>query len=322
MLYRTVTGRHPFESDSHYELMMAHVHEPVPPPSQYRPELPAAFEALIVDALAKAPSDRPEDCAAMRRRMDVALADTPAGRASVPSAPRPPVIASGSGPDMVLVPPGAFAMGPSRREVFLDAFYAARTPVTNAQFEAFVRVTGYRPSDAMADRFLAHWRGGGCPPALADHPVVFVSWLDAQAYCAWAGRRLPTEAEWEKAARGDDGRKYPWGKTDPSAERANYGRARSGHTSPVDAHPAGASPYGLLDMAGNVWEWCEDVDDPAFYLRGPERNPRRTVGDGARVARGGSFMYDARSLRTFSRASFEPTFRFAGIGFRCALSAT
>jgi serine/threonine-protein kinase len=181
-------------------------------------------------------------------------------------------------------------------------------------------VTGYRPSDPEAHRFLPHWREGRCPPGLDDHPVVFVSWLDARAYTVWAGCRLLTEAEWEKAARGTDGRKYPWGRTEPTTDHANFGRSRQS-TMPIGQFPDGVSPYGIFDMAGNVGEWCEDVDDPKFYLSGPERNPRNTVQPGNRpcVVRGGGWMYDARSLRTYSRSSFHPTYRIGSVGFRCAI---
>jgi serine/threonine-protein kinase len=164
---------------------------------------------------------------------------------------------------------------------------------------------------------------------LLDHPVVFVSWLDARAYCRWAARRLPSEAEWEKAARGPDGNKYPWGKDEPTADHANFGQARAkaypvsgeGGTSAVDAFPRSVSPYGMEGMAGNVFEWCEDIDDVAFYTHGPDRNPRNTLNAGnvPHVIRGGCWRYDARSLRTFARASFPPTFRLDTVGFRVAL---
>jgi formylglycine-generating enzyme required for sulfatase activity len=318
-LYRVVTGRCPFEGDNHFALMMAHVQQPPEAPSAYRPDLPPDLEALILAALAKEREARPQSCAELRARLDGALAAvSPAPRSRSPAA-LAPVIAEADGTELVLVPGGGFQLGPNRREVFLDPFYIARQPVTNRQFQVFLEVTGYRPEGAEAARFLAHWRGARCPPRLFDHPVEFVSWLDARAYCRWAGRRLPTEAEWEKAARGTDGRKYPWGRDEPDTERANFGRAAGG-TCPVDAHPRGASPFGVFDLAGNVGEWCEDIDDPAFYLAGPARNPRNTAagGDERRVVRGGSWMFDAHSLRTFARMSHPRGFRLAGVGFRCA----
>ena len=225
------------------------------------------------------------------------------------------------GYEMVLVPGGTFVMGSERRQVHLDSYYIDRVPVTNEQFATFLQATGYAPEDEGRGRFLMHLRDAATTRRLAKHPVVFVSWLDARAYATWAGKRLPTEAEWEKAARGTDGRKYPWGRDEPSKDRALFGKPQSG-TSPVGAFPRGASPYGVLDLAGNVMEWCEDADDPAFYASGPDHNPRN-VGERdqtSRVMRGGSFMHGARALRSTARTSFEPSYRFASGGFRCARS--
>jgi serine/threonine-protein kinase len=322
--YELCTGRTPFTSDNHFSLMMAHVMEAPPPPSRFRPDLPPALEALILAALAKNPADRPQSCAEFRERLGAAL---PAARtAEQHEAPELGTLSeridAEDGGQMILVPAGKFLFGPQRREVVLDAFYMDRLPVTNRQFKRFVDVTGYRPEDGSAARFLAHWSGGAIPAGQEDHPVAYVSWEDACAYATWAGKRLPTEAEWEKAARGVDGRRYPWGQAAPDTEHANFGRKRRG-TVPVGSCPAGASPYGIEDLAGNVWEWCEDVDDPEFYLNGPVLNPRNTVARGQGdhyVVRGGSWMYAAESLRTTARSSFEPHTRFAGGGFRCVRS--
>jgi serine/threonine-protein kinase len=320
-LYQLVTGVVPFDSPNHFAVMMAHVNQQPRHPSELRPDAPAALSALVLDALAKDPATRPASCAAFRERLDEALAAYP----SSPPAPRPsapPVVRGTDGGEMVLVPAGPFAMGPDRRSVRLDAFYLDRTPVTNQAFWSFVSVTGYRPAGRDAERFLHHLRGR-LSPSLEQHPAVYVSWDDARAYAAWAGKRLPSEAEWEKAARGTDGRKYPWGRAEPSAARANYGKTQSG-TTLVGAYPEGASPYGILDLAGNVWEWCEDYDDPAFYAAGPTYNPRNMRRPDKKpllVMRGGSWMYGPRSLRTFARTGFEAHYRFASGGFRCAKSA-
>jgi serine/threonine-protein kinase len=325
-LYRATTGRMPFDSDSHFAVMMAQVNQEPLRPSQCRPGIPEALEALILSLLAKDRDARPQSCTEFRAQLLAALPETPPSRASSTQRSRrepEPILEGADGTELILVPGGPFSMGPRRRKVHLDAFYLARHPVTNRQFAKFLDVTGYAPDDGEASRFLSHWRRGRCPDKLLDHPVVFVSWIDANAYCAWAGRRLPTEAEWEKAARGTDGRKYPWGKSDPTPTRANFGRTEGG-TIVVGALPEGRSPYGILDMAGNVWEWCEDADKPKFYLEGPSRNPRNIPAnpDAPRVARGGSWLYDKRSLRTVARTSFAPDFRLDGVGFRVALSAT
>jgi serine/threonine-protein kinase len=325
-LYEAVAGRPPFGDDNHFALMMAHVQKAPASPSAHRPEIPPRLDALIMNALAKSPSDRPQTCAELKERLLEAIEPSP-GSITLPpatsSVPPAPILRDTDGGEAVLVPAGPFLMGPNRREVHLDAFYMDRTPVTNRQFARFLQVTGYRPAHAglEAGRFLAHWVRGAIPRGLEDHPVVNVSWNDACAYASWAGKRLPSEAEWEKAARGTDGRKYPWGKAEPGPTRAHYGGRHRG-TSPVGAYPEGASPYGILDMAGNVLEWCEDVDEPQFYMDGPSRNPRNTMRPARPiyVMRGGSWIFGAQSLRTYARTSFEPHYRFAGGGFRCARS--
>jgi serine/threonine-protein kinase len=229
-----------------------------------------------------------------------------------------PSIHDTDGHEMVLVPGGAFLYGADRRTVHVDGFYIDRTPVTNEQFERFVRVTGYVPPEPNAGRFLHHLPGRHVPPALAKCPVVYVSWADARAYAHWVGKRLPSEAEWEKAARGTDARRYPWGRSEPTPQRASFGKVHAA-PQPVGSFPEGASPYGVLDMAGNVWEWCDDYDDPAFYADGPTHNPRnRKAPDKPLVVmRGGSYMFGPRSLRTTARTSYDAHYRFASGGFRC-----
>jgi serine/threonine-protein kinase len=318
-LYQLVTGRVPFDDGNHFSVMMAHVNDAPVPPSRVRSDVPPALEALILDALAKDPGARPRSCAVFRERLEDALGGVTSARAPHSSiVPLAPSLHDTDGSDMALVPGGTFLMGPARRAVHVDAFYMDRAPVTNEQFARFVRVTGYQPDDGGAARFLRHLDGGIVPLSLARHPVVYVSWLDAKAYASWAGKRLPTEAEWEKAARGTDGRKYPWGRTEPGPSRANFGKGHAG-TTPVGAFPEGASPFGIVDLAGNVWEWCDDFDDPSFYTDGPSRNPRcpKRPGLDRVVMRGGSWMFGARSLRTYSRTSYDEEYRFASGGFRC-----
>lgn len=321
-MYYSITGRCPFEGGNQFGVMIAHVHQAPELPGQYRPKLPLELERLVMDCLAKAPKDRPQSCEEVLTRLEAALKHVTPTRRSKNAAPLPPTLEEPDGTKLILVPSGGMLMGPSRRDVYIDEYYLAQAPVTNRQFQAFIDATHYQPDDAEAQRFLSHWRDGKSPKAILDHPVVFVSWFDARAYCRWSGRRLPTEAEWEKASRGTDGRKYPWGKREPTHSDANYGR-KQGKTCPVGNYPKTAAPYGHLDMAGNVWEWCEDTDDPYFYLQGPNRNPRITITPKARqyscVVRGGSWVFDAQSLRTYARSSFQPEFRLDGVGFRCAL---
>ena len=325
-LYELVTGRPPFDG-THFSVMMAHVTNVPRPPSKLRHDIPEPLEKLILEALAKDPLKRPQSCAIFRERLLDALPAPASERVStvISSVPLPTTLRETSGRELVLVSAGNFAMGGNRREVHVDAFYVDRTPVTNSQFAVFLETTHYKPTDAGAKRFLAHWRNGKPPRGEERHPVVYVSWFDARAYALWSGQRLPTEAEWEKAARGADGRRYPWGRAEPKAVHANFGRGRDG-TTPVGAYPEGASPYGILDLAGNVWEWCEDVYDEDFYENGPGMNPKLAASahparpKGGHVMRGGSFMYDARALRTYARIAFDPHYRFAEGGFRCAKS--
>lgn len=221
--------------------------------------------------------------------------------------------------DWVTVPAGPFLMGadPAPRRageaahrVELPAFWITRAPVTNAQYAAFVAATGHRPP--------AHWEGPRPPAALADHPVTYVDWRDAAAFCAWAGGRLPSEAEWEKAARGADGRPYPWGGAPPSPELACFDRADDlVGTWPVGRRPAGASPHGLLDAAGNVWEWTASLHRPYPYRPDDGREDPRAPGQ--RVLRGGSCRSEhERYLRCAFRSLSYPARRRDHIGFRVA----
>ena len=220
---------------------------------------------------------------------------------------------------LLYVPAGDFKMGSDssvdtdeqpQHTVYLDAFWIDQTEVTNALFKKFIEATGYQTDAAkkgsgwVFDAATKDWydtkgtdwqhpRGSNSNlNGLANHPVVQVSWNDAQAYCQWAERRLPAEAEWEKAARGPsigsgDSRTYPWGNQLPDQTRLNYNQTLDG-TTPVGNYPTGASPYGALDMAGNVWEWVADWYDENYYASTPSRNPAGPTSGDFHVLRGGS----------------------------------
>ncbi|RME76256.1 MAG: formylglycine-generating enzyme family protein [Chloroflexi bacterium] len=239
---------------------------------------------------------------------------TPPPPSPTPESPPPPP------PDMVMIPAGTFLMGSStgapdeqpEHEVTLDAFLLDRFEVSNADYRRCVAEGGCTQT-GFADGFTRP--GYRDDPAFNNFPVVGATWEQAAAYCRWAGKRLPTEAEWEYAASGPENRIWPWGNTFNPALTA----ASAPDTQPVDSHPDGVSPFGIFNMAGNVNEWVQDVYDETFYSRSPARNPVNLEGGDRRVFRGGSFANPDGSFYTTSRR-YHQAFSFADvdIGFRCA----
>ena len=250
----------------------------------------------------------------------------------VPPSPAPAherAVTGRDGAPMVLVASGEFLMGneaegdaPPHR-VYLDAFYIDRQEVTNARYLKFVETTRHRAPQHVVDPQYDLWVGAALSPGVADLPVVNVDWSDADAYCRWAGKRLPTEAEWEKAARGTDGRIFPWGNEAPSFARLNFSRSWQGaHTlQPVGNYEAGNSPYGAQDMAGNVWEWVSDWYDAGSYAAGLSRNPQGPPSGSSKILRGGSWTNSADSVRATHRREEDPDMRNGDSGFRCARGA-
>jgi formylglycine-generating enzyme required for sulfatase activity len=231
-------------------------------------------------------------------------------------------------PEMILIPASEFLMGSDPRididakdderpqhTLYLPDYYLAKTPVTNAQYTAFVQATGYEQPE--------HWAGGEPPRGKEDHPVVNVSWHDAVAYCRWLGEVtgkpycLPSEAEWEKGARGSGGRFYPWG-NQWDAARCNSKEGGKEDTTPVGAYSQGASPYGLLDMAGNVWEWTRSVYKG--YLYDPEDGRENLEVEARRVFRGGMFRSGLKSVRCACRFGELPHNSYKYYGFRVVVS--
>ena len=232
-------------------------------------------------------------------------------------------------PEMILIPAGEFLMGsdPSVDEqawkdeqpqhtLYLPDYCLAKTPVTNAQYAAFVQATGRDQPK--------HWESENPPRDKEDHPVVYVSWHDAVAYGNWLAEvtgkpyHLPSEAEWEKGARGTDGRIYPWG-SQWDEKRCNTAEGGKGGTTPVGAYPEGASPYGLLDMAGNVWEWTRSVRKGYPYA--PEDGREDLESRDHRVTRGGAFRNFRREVRCASRVWYYPDVFYWYLGFRVVVVA-
>jgi formylglycine-generating enzyme required for sulfatase activity len=250
---------------------------------------------------------------------------------------------------LVCVPAGGFLMGAAESDaqadedekpqhwVELAAFWIDRTEVTNANFARCIEAGACRPE--IYELSALTYTPYAVHPDYQDFPALLYEANIAAAYCQWAGRRLPTEAEWEKAARGTDGRLYPWGDEaldctkasylgcentlkpdDPSGPRCGY--SRFCRTTPVDDYPGGASPYGALNMVGNVWEWVADWYSPVYYANSPTRNPTGPAEGAYRVRRGGGTKSLAADLRVTSRASGQGHHYFDGqMGFRCAASA-
>jgi formylglycine-generating enzyme required for sulfatase activity len=217
--------------------------------------------------------------------------------------------------DMVYIPAGEFIMGSEEgppnegpvHKVHLKAFYIDKYEVTNLQYRRFFFIDIHRQPSYPYDRSL----GGD------QQPVVGISWFDAYEYCKWAGKRLPTEAEWEKAARGTEGLIYPWG-NQWQPNHANSARSEFGKPVEVGDYPKGVSPYGVFDMAGNVWEWCNDYYDENYYGTSPSQNPAGPKQGKLRVLRGGSWFDEPAILRTTTRRGENPNVRLSNIGFRCA----
>jgi len=236
--------------------------------------------------------------------------------------------------------------------VYLDAFWIDQTEVTVETFRKFIEATGYETTaeregwgapwtDGPMEEEWPHvpgtdWQNPHGPESIAieDHPVVQVSWDDSAAYCEWAGGSLPAEAQWEKAARGGDGRLWPWGDTydgnrgsfcDASCpvKRWNHNSYDDGYTltAPVGSFPGGASPYGALDMAGNVWEWVADWYSEDYYALSPDENPTGPSFGTERTQRGGAWIDNESWVRTTVRHSTPPWARFDDLGFRCAVPA-
>jgi formylglycine-generating enzyme required for sulfatase activity len=196
-----------------------------------------------------------------------------------------------------------------------SAFVLDRYEVTNARYQACVRAEACTSPSLQSSNARTHYFDD---PAFADYPVIFVAWKQAQAFCAFAGGRLPTEAEWERAAAGSESpRTYPWGESPPDCSKANFAGC-VGDTDRVGRRPAGQSPYGAFDMAGNVWEWTADWYDATYYHQSPGQDPTGPAQGTLKVMRGGCWVSGVSTLRTTCRKASLPDAWAPNVGFRCA----
>lgn len=241
---------------------------------------------------------------------------------------------------MILISGGTFTMGSDRRaadekpvhKVYLDAYYISKYEVTNAEYYEFWRSlqtknsknaqqpTQHTPENFTHLPYIGNWpeRATKFP----NHPVVGVSWHDAKAYAEWKGMRLPTEAEWEKAARGYTNRTWPWGNAiEPNANTSDKNDGYENRIAPVGSFPKGKSFYGVMDMAGNVWEWTADWYSDVYYFHTPRKNPTGPTVGSWRVIRGGSWIDTLTRCSTTFRYYLFPTLKTSSVGFRVAKTA-
>jgi formylglycine-generating enzyme required for sulfatase activity len=214
------------------------------------------------------------------------------------------------GKEMVRIPAGVFPYGDDKKRVKLPEFWIDKTPVTNAEYKRFLDANNQHPIPFVNKEWAQpyNWDKGSrsFPQDKAHHPVVLASWHDAVAYAEWAGKRLPSEREWEKAARGTGGRTYPWGNEEPTPDLCNFDD-NIGGTTPVGQYsPQGDSPYGCADMAGHVWEWTTTRWKPESR---------------SRVLRGGSWDADREGVRSAVRTGGVPDDAYDNVGFRCVRTA-
>jgi eukaryotic-like serine/threonine-protein kinase len=266
-------------------------------------------------------------CASGAETVPAAPSETPESDSSLPGS-----ITDAQGVEMRLVSAGAFEMGSMDGDgderpvhpVYLDAFYIDTYEVTNAGYRQCVEAGECQPpKDTVSYSRESYFAN----PAFDDFPVVYVDWNMAQTFCEWRSARLPTEAEWEKAARGTDGRTYPWGEG-IDCGRANYYRQEGtvfsacvGDTAEVGSFEAGSSPYGVHDMTGNIWEWVADWYAESYYVVSPGSNPTGPEEAREKVVRGGAWFFSDYSSRAANRYWFDPAVAYDNIGFRCALDA-
>jgi formylglycine-generating enzyme required for sulfatase activity len=239
-------------------------------------------------------------------------------RQPFPVTPERSKVSSRDGMTEIHIPAGEFIMGSGedqrsdniQHRIYLDAYWMDQMEVTNAMYAKCLRAAGCT-HPALYNTYFDIW-------AYRDYPVVYVNWYQADQYCRWAGRGLPTEAQWEKAARGADGRRYPWGNQLPNPRLVNFNLSLIGEPVPVYRYPLGASPYGVLNMSGNVREWIADWYGEFYYQSSPHTDPTGPATGTERSLRSGSYAEDQQQISTYTRFKHEPGSAGLSRGFRCA----
>ena len=308
VLMEMLTGKIMFDGKTPPAVMARHFRA-VELPDPWPQTVPAGLGAALHKALAKTPDERFANNATFleaarsqgAKSVQPAEIETPRYSAenSGPQSTQPK-IDNPAGIEWVKIPAGEFLYGEKKEKQFSHkAFLIGKYPVTNIQYKHFLDANpgGKVPQDWDSQK-------RSFPMGKGNHPVIFVSWNDANAFCQWAECRLPTEAEWEKAARGTDGRTYPWGEDWVNGKYCNSTESKNGGTTPVDDYPEGISPYGVWDMSGNVWGWTATRHEDGNY----------------QVLRGGSWDYYDYIVRSSNRDRYTPTYSDGGLGFRCARS--
>ena len=300
ILVEMLTGKVLFGGKSLPAVLAQHF-KPLELPAAWPQGAPAGLNAALQRALAKNPAERFANNRAFIENIANCQKQTINRTSSIVNRQSETINSADNpaGIEWIEIPAGEFLYGEKKEQQYIrKPFLIGKFPVTNEQYKRFLDANpGYKPPQDWDAKTRSY------PRSKEKHPVIYVSWNDAQAFCEWANCRLPSEAEWEKAARGTDGRTYPWGEAWTNGRYANSAESKLGGTTPVDDYPEGVSPYGIWDMSGNVWEWQESSHE-----------------QGGKVLRGGSWYDNGNFLRAADRLRNVPAYSDSNFGFHCARS--